>query len=260
MSRRRLHRTLGGVTCQEGIEGYKERIYDYPKELMITVEKTLMAVKSRESKFKFIGGVSSLDFVNTVGGRRKSAKTSREQDYQAAIRDERLDEYADLLAWSKKSGLLSEGEVKILKRKAKEEPKAAEAVLKRAVKLREAVYRLFKAAIEDWQPDVADVNRLNEELLLARKHENLVFDRSGLRFEWKNGGMSLDKVLWMLAQSAADILTSEKLSRVKQCAGDNCGWIFLDMSRSGNRTWCDMKDCGNLAKVHRFRGKRTVEH
>jgi predicted RNA-binding Zn ribbon-like protein len=227
---------------------------------MIAVEKTLMTVKSRENKFKLIGGVSSVDFVNTIGGRGRSAKTSRERDYRATIRDERLDEYADLLAWSKKSGLLSEREVKTLERKAKEEPKAAEAILKRAVKLREAVYRLFKAAIEGWQPDVADVNKLNEELLLAREHENLVFDKRGFRFEWKNEGVSLDKVLWMLAQSAADILTSEKLSRVKQCGGDSCGWIFLDTSRSGNRTWCDMKDCGNLAKVHRFRRKKAVEN
>ncbi|MGH9881365.1 MAG: CGNR zinc finger domain-containing protein [Pyrinomonadaceae bacterium] len=226
---------------------------------MISVEKTLMTVKSREDKFKLIGGVSSLDFVNTVGGREASAQSSKERDYQAAFREERLDEYADLLAWGKKSGLLSESEVRKLERMAKDGPKAAEAVLKRAVKLREAVYRLFKAAIEDWPPHVADVNKLNEELLLAREHENLVFDKNGFRFEWKNEGVSLDKVLWMLAQSAAEILTSEILSRVKQCGGDSCGWLFLDTSRSGNRTWCDMKDCGNLAKVHRFRRKKAVD-
>ena len=214
-----------------------------------------MTLKSRESKFKLIGGVPSLDFVNTIGGRETSVP-SRKRDYRAAVRDERLAEYADILAWSKKSGLLSESEARALERKAKEEPRDAEAVLKRAIKLREAVYRLFKAAIEGWQPDVTDVNRLNEELLLASEHENLVFDKPRFRFEWKDERASLDKVLWMLAQSAAEILTSEKLSRVKQCGGDSCGWIFLDTSRSGNRAWCDMKDCGNLAKVHRFRRKQ----
>lgn len=215
-----------------------------------------MTVRSRENKFKLIGGVSSLDFVNTIGGRETSAQSRKKRDYQTAVRDERLAEYADLLAWGKKSGLLSESAVRALERKAREKPAAAEAVLKRAIKLREAVYRLFKAAIEGWQPDVTDVNRLNEELLLAREHENLVFDKPGFRFEWKDEGASLDKVLWVLAQSAAEILTSEKLSRVKQCGGNSCGWIFLDTSRSGNRAWCDMKDCGNLAKVHRFRRKK----
>jgi len=29
--------------------------------------------------------------------------------------------------------------------------------------------------------------------------------------------------------------------------------MFLDTSRNGRRHWCDMKDCGNLAKVRRFR-------
>jgi predicted RNA-binding Zn ribbon-like protein len=215
-----------------------------------------MTIRSREKKFKLIGGVSSVDFVNTIGGRETSAPSSKKRDYQTAVRDERLTEYADLLAWGKKSGLLSESEARALERKAKEEPGAAEAVLKRAVKLREAVYRLFKAAIEGWQPDVADMSILNEELLRAREHENLVFDKPRFRFEWKDEGTSLDRMLWMLAQSVAEILTSEKLSRVKQCGGDSCGWIFLDTSRSGNRTWCDMKDCGNLAKVHRFRRRK----
>jgi predicted RNA-binding Zn ribbon-like protein len=216
-----------------------------------------MTVKSRENKFKLIGGLSSLDFVNTVGGREASAHSGREPNYQGGFREERLDEYEDLLAWGKKSGLLSEAEVRNLERKAKDEPRTAAAVLKRAVKLREAVYRLFKAAIEGWQPDEADLNKLNEELLEARAQENVVFDKNGFHFGWKDDErVSLDKVLRMLAQSAADVLTSEDLSRVKQCGGDSCGWVFLDTSRSGNRVWCDMKDCGNLAKVHRFRRKR----
>ncbi|MBA3694513.1 MAG: CGNR zinc finger domain-containing protein, partial [Acidobacteria bacterium] len=29
-----------------------------------------------------------------------------------------------------------------------------------------------------------------------------------------------------------------------------------DTSRNRTRQWCDMKDCGNLAKVRRFRAKQ----
>ncbi|MGH9970717.1 MAG: CGNR zinc finger domain-containing protein [Pyrinomonadaceae bacterium] len=217
-----------------------------------------MTFKSREHKFKLVGGLASLDFVNTVGGRGSSERKNKERDYQAEIRSERLEDYSDLLAWSRKSGLLSQNEARTLGQKAEAEPKAAESVLKRAIKLREITYRLFKAAIEGWPPDVADMNKLNEELILARKHEKLVHDKNGFRLDWQAEADSLDKMLWRLALSTADILTSEKLLRVKQCGGVNCGWVFLDTSRSGNRTWCDMKDCGNLAKVHRFRQKKSV--
>jgi predicted RNA-binding Zn ribbon-like protein len=218
-------------------------------------EKMPVTVKSKESKFKLIGGLSSVDFVNTVGGRESAITTGKSRDYQATIRSERLDDYEDLLAWGKKSGLLTVGEVKTLERKANEEPKAAAAVVERAVKLREAVYRLFKAAIEGWPPEAEDLDTLNEELFLARAHENLVFSKNGFRFHWTD--ILLDRVLWTLAQSAAETLTSEKLSRIKQCRGEHCGWMFLDTSRSGNRIWCDMRDCGNLAKVHRFRRKKV---
>jgi predicted RNA-binding Zn ribbon-like protein len=219
-----------------------------------------MLLKAREEKFKLIGGQPSLDFANTVGGREKRAKGSGELDYQAEVRGERLEEYADLLAWSRKSGLLKENEVRILRRMAEDNPKAAAGVLLRAIRLREVIYRLFKAAIENWQPEPADVYRLNEELRLARKHERLIHDKNGFRFEWENGEVALDKMLWLLAQSATDILTSHKLVRVRQCDGENCGWVFLDTSRSGNRTWCDMRDCGNLAKVHRYRRKKSKGH
>jgi predicted RNA-binding Zn ribbon-like protein len=36
-------------------------------------------------------------------------------------------------------------------------------------------------------------------------------------------------MLWPIVRSAADLLTSDKVHRLKQCAG--CGWLLLDESR-----------------------------
>jgi predicted RNA-binding Zn ribbon-like protein len=49
--------------------------------------------------------------------------------------------------------------------------------------------------------------------------------------------------------SAADLLTTPSVERVRQCPG--CGWLFLDESRNHSRTWCDMRICGNRAKAQR---------
>jgi predicted RNA-binding Zn ribbon-like protein len=213
-------------------------------------------LKTREDKFKLIGGQPSLDFANTVGGRTKASGGKSQQSLQGTFVGEKLGEYTDLVAWAKKSGLLRKSEVRILLQKAEENPRAAQSVLVRAIKLREVIYRLVNAAIEGLQPATADLELLNEELKLARSHEKLVYEKNGFRVDWKDDDVSLDKMLWFLAESAAEILTSNRLDKVKQCVGENCGWVFLDTSRSGNRTWCSMSDCGNVAKVRRFRRKQ----
>jgi predicted RNA-binding Zn ribbon-like protein len=46
-------------------------------------------------------------------------------------------------------------------------------------------------------------------------------------------------------------LVSKQLERVRQCSNPQCGWLFLDNSKSGNRRWCSMSACGNRAKAHR---------
>ena len=47
------------------------------------------------------------------------------------------------------------------------------------------------------------------------------------------------------------MLVGNQLDRVRQCANPDCGWLFLDNSKSGNRRWCSMSACGNRAKAHR---------
>jgi predicted RNA-binding Zn ribbon-like protein len=61
-----------------------------------------------------------------------------------------------------------------------------------------------------------------------------------------------DDVLAPVVWSAAELLTSGPLERVRECPGDDtCGWLFLDTSRNGSRRWCDMRTCGNRAKARR---------
>jgi predicted RNA-binding Zn ribbon-like protein len=66
-----------------------------------------------------------------------------------------------------------------------------------------------------------------------------------------DGGPLLERPLWPVVRSAAELLTSPKLGRVKVCSGERCGWMFLDESRNGSRKWCDSRDCGNRASVRK---------
>lgn len=80
----------------------------------------------------------------------------------------------------------------------------------------------------------------------------LVPGRKRFTWDWAGDVEALDRVLWPVVRSAAELLTSGDLDRVRRCAGDDCAWLFLDRSRNGSRRWCDMTVCGNRSKVRRF--------
>jgi len=215
-----------------------------------------MTADVQKHHFKLIGGELSLDFVNTVGGWGNRSTMRGQRDYRDVVLRDKLNGYSALVAWGRHTGLITDKEATRLLRLAEQQPQAAAAALERAVRLREAVYRLFRSVVENWSPPTADVEKLNAELAIARSHERLLHAKEGYSLAWNDRSDALDYMLWPLAQSAAALLTSGDLSRIKQCGSDECGWLFFDTSRNRSRQWCDMKDCGNLAKVRRFRQRQ----
>jgi predicted RNA-binding Zn ribbon-like protein len=218
-----------------------------------------MPLDINTSKFKFIGGNLGLDFVNTVNGRTSSPNNKNGRDYYEAYPSDKLESYADLIGWSLKAGLFGEKEAKNLLRAAEDDSSAANAVLKRAVNLRESIYRLFKSVAEGWQPEAEDLEKLNRELSIARRHQRLVAAKNGFAFEWIDRAGVLDRMLWQISESATNLLISGDLTRIRHCVNDVCNWLFLDTSRNRTRQWCVMQDCGNVAKVRRFRAKQQAE-
>jgi predicted RNA-binding Zn ribbon-like protein len=61
--------------------------------------------------------------------------------------------------------------------------------------------------------------------------------------------------LALVARDALDLVTSPAVTRLRNCAGPDCGAIFLDNSRPGTRRWCSMDTCGNRAKKETLRSK-----
>jgi predicted RNA-binding Zn ribbon-like protein len=201
-------------------------------------------------KFQLVGGELCLDFTNTVGGKR------------GAVARENLHRYEDLLSWFEQVGVVDAVEAKKLLRAAGADPVAAARVLERAVELREAIYGVFAAIMDDRQPARADLEKLNGELSLALGRLRVVAmqDKPGCNWVWAACGGELSAPLGPVARSAAELLTDERrLRQVHQCGGDNCGWLFLDASKNHSRRWCDMRDCGNRAKVKRYRMRERGE-
>jgi predicted RNA-binding Zn ribbon-like protein len=201
-------------------------------------------------RFELRGGVPSLDFVNTVGSRL----TDRPREY--------LRSYGDLLDWAREAGLLTPPEREGLSRQAMLDPEGAQQTLSRALILREAIHRVVSATITGEPQDESDMWALNGELSVALSHLRVVPAGGAYGWAWdwgeNDGGAPLDGPLWPVARSAAELLTSPKLGRVKVCAGEGCGWIFLDESRNGSRRWCDSRDCGNRERVRRHLARKRT--
>jgi predicted RNA-binding Zn ribbon-like protein len=125
-------------------------------------------------------------------------------------------------------------------------------VLGRAIRLREALYPLFRQAARGQSPDPDDLGVLQAELTLALPHLRISWSPAGFAREWERGSLALDQVLWPVSWSAAELLTHGPLDRIRECPGQgNCGWLFLDLTKNASRRWCDMRVCGNRAKARR---------
>ena len=98
---------------------------------------------------------------------------------------------------------------------------------------------------------------VNAELAASRRAERLAFRDGRLAWVWPDSTRRLESPLWLIARGAAALITSSELARLRECGGEDCGWLFLDRSRNHSRQWCTMEDCGNLSKVRRYRERHA---
>ena len=196
----------------------------------------------QKSPFEFVGDDPALDFVNTVDNRDDPQR-----------RKELLETYSDLLSWARAAGLLTPADAERLRAKATKSSGQARAALRRSKILREALYRIFSAIAEERQPATADVALLDSFDKQAMAHRRIGREeQGGYGWRWRTDGEDLDLILWQVAKAGAELLTSDLVYNVRACAAERCRWLFVDTSRNHRRRWCDMRVCGNRAKVQNF--------
>jgi predicted RNA-binding Zn ribbon-like protein len=158
---------------------------------------------------------------------------------------EDLDGPDDLLQWAAKAGRLP---ANLLRR-------FDAAVFDEAIRLRETIHRCFAATASGRAPAPRDLAALNAALAEAPMRRRVQPGGWDVGTPEPTAATLLAPVLW----SAADLLVGPQLARVRQCSNPECGWLFLDNSKGGNRRWCSMSACGNRAKAHRhyLRSKQT---
>jgi predicted RNA-binding Zn ribbon-like protein len=190
-------------------------------------------------QFEFIAGALCLEFANTI-------HNSRAED-----KGEELHAISDLLQWAKEAGLLSSAAHDRLAAHYSRNPREAAAALAKGTAIRDLLLSIFAGIANGRSASSQRLSELNSALAeapgLLRVHKKS--DR--IEAEWTSAADGLQQVLFAVLGSAAELLASDRVGRIRECASADCTWLFVDESRNRSRRWCDMSACGNRMKARR---------
>jgi predicted RNA-binding Zn ribbon-like protein len=189
-----------------------------------------------------VGGNVALDFANTINSRR-----APERDYLAT--------YVDVVAWVERAGILPSDAGRALRSRSSKDGR--DRAFRRALLMRETIYRTFSAIAAGRRPTAPEIRRLlgaYGQAVARASLEQKPGGGSALRWSWTQPRAD---VLLPIAYAAGHLLLTAEHPPVKECPG--CGWLFLDRSSNGSRRWCDMQTCGTRDKMRRFyRSRRPM--
>jgi len=202
----------------------------------------------RRPAFAYIAGHVALDFVNTLDWRADPAR-----------RREMLVTVDDLLEWAAGAKLVSRAEARTMKAAFRSDPRRGPRIVRRARGLREVLARIFAVRRGgEAAPSPRDLRLFNALLGEALRTRRVEARGGQCVWGWaRDEDVALVALLWPIVLAGAELLTSSERAQVGECAGEGCGWLFLDTSRSRRRRWCDMQACGNRAKARRFYQRRA---
>jgi predicted RNA-binding Zn ribbon-like protein len=201
---------------------------------------------SAREPFSFNAGRLCLDFVNTVRFRPVSERL------------ELINTYEDLLGWARQATIITPGEAAALAAAAGKHRRSAVDALSAARALRESTYAIVSSRSAGLPAPEADLRTLNRAVGRAMAHAGLVPAGAWFEWSWPDSAPDLDRISWWVARSAAELLTSSDLTFVRECAGYDCGRLFMDGTKNRSRRWCDMRTCGNRAKSRRHHERRRA--
>ena len=187
----------------------------------------------------FVGGHVALDFTNTV-----TARDTEPSDW--------LDGYPRLVEWAHKAGLLEKPVAALWLADAGRAPREATAALGRARRVREALHDTCAALVAHRAVPVDALSELEAAWKRTAARGRLTAGVGQLRLAPDAETSGLDLPLDLVMFEALGLLAELDPERTRACRGHDCGWLFVDTSKSGRRIWCDMATCGNTAKSQRF--------
>ena len=195
---------------------------------------------SRAAVLPLVGGALMFDLTNTASGRGGP----QAQDHLR---------HADhVVAWARHAGIVGAAGARSLRR-AIVRPRIAADLLRSTRELRDLLHAVGTTLAAGAAPRPTQLAQLADIHAHALAHARLTPDGAGFAWRWDAALAPVDAIIGPVALSAVEVVTHANRSRIKRCAGEHCGWLFLDITKNNRRRWCEMEVCGNRAKQKRLR-------
>ena len=161
------------------------------------------------------------------------------------------------MQWVAHARILTPGDCAYIRTAAASRPKLARAFFERLIEIRELIWMIATSLAE--QRPVAE--KLRASLTAAHaeslRHAEIKMREGVFIWVWDPRRDIQAAILGPITLSAMTLLMETDLLRTKCCAGLECGWLFFDTTKNKRRRWCEMRVCGNRAKVRAARARKT---
>lgn len=200
--------------------------------------------EGRAGSLTLVAGDIALNFANTKSGRGSDHHLNH------------LKSAADVLTWAQHADVIKGAEAEQGYKLVREQRQLADNFFRRAVSLRQTVYEINASLVKGVQPREDSLEVLADHYCETLSHARLKQQGPRYAWAWSCDEELVGAVLGPIAEAAINLLTRQDRSRIKQCRGNHCGWLFLDTSKNNSRCWCDMRVCGNRSKVKAIRARK----
>ena len=202
----------------------------------------------RPGTLSLVAGNLALDFTNTESGRGG---------------DEHLDHLqtaGDLVAWAVHAKIIGEKNAALARRIVKDQNKLSRHLVARGRFLRETIYRINSNIVVGKPPARKLLHSLAATHAEMLATATLTPHEDNYGWAWHPKAELVAAILGPVTLSALNLLVDADFSRIKQCRGNHCGWLFYDSTKNKSRQWCDMSVCGNRAKASALRARMRHEN
>lgn len=202
-------------------------------------KEVLIGVKTfKISKFFFVAGNLSLDFINTQIVENNAPK-------------DLLTDFADFAGWAATAHLLEKPKAEKLiadwSRQAEGTAIFAEALNFRSI-LREMFVRLAQGKTIQKTAMMAINREIKNQSGAVEIRQTAIGYEKIFRADFRDPR----RLFAPIAESAADLLCYGNLANLRKCENHDCILYFYDTTKNHTRRWCSMAGCGNRAKAAAF--------
>ncbi|WP_271597696.1 CGNR zinc finger domain-containing protein [Bradyrhizobium sp. CCBAU 45384] len=202
---------------------------------------------SRAGSLDLVGGELAWDFTNTSSARGLAA-------HQEHLRD-----FDTLMQWVEHARVMPPSDCAYIRSTLSGHPRRARRIFERAIEIRELIWTIGTALAEQRPVSARLLDLLSAAHAANLRHAEMRMRLGSYIWVFDPRRDIEAAILGPITLSALTLLMEKDLLRTRRCAGQECGWLFFDTTKNNGRRWCEMRVCGNRAKVRaaRDRQRRT---